>query len=207
MIEFQSQFIKHLFPKTIREGDLARVFNELFPVYEINTVNRIAGFLTQTSHRSSNYINLVEKLNYNSHGLRSVFPKYFRDDVTVKQYENKPEKIANLLYADKFGNGNEASGDGWRYRNRGAIPIIGRDAYDHYANSVNLSIDEAIKELETLDGAIKIACYYWKEHDLNQLCDLDDIDSVTELVQPNNLTDCKSTYNRIKKILSETTNV
>lgn len=203
MIKFESDFIKHLFPNTIREGDLARLFNTLLPQYEINNINRIAGFLTQSSHQSSNYIELIEKLNHNHYGLRTLYPKHFRDDTTAKIYQTSPEKIANRIYAGKFGNGDEASGDGWKFRKRGAIPLLGRDNYTEYANSFDISLEDAIKKLETLEGAIEVSCYIWKKYNVNQECDVENIENMTKLINPDlaGVENCKIIYTKIKQSL------
>ena len=84
--------------------------------FEINTPQRVAAFLAQTSHESGGYTMLSENLNYSAAGLMRVFPKYFPDQATATAYARNPEKIANRVYANRMGNGNEASGEGFKFR-------------------------------------------------------------------------------------------
>lgn len=92
---------------------------QLFEKYEINTTNRAAGFLAQCGHESGGFKALQENLNYSAAALLKVFPKYFKSVEEAEKYARNPEKIANRVYADRMGNGNEESGDGYRYRGRG----------------------------------------------------------------------------------------
>jgi putative chitinase len=91
--------------------------------------NRAAHFFGQTAHESGNFKTFSENLNYGAKGLRKTFGKYFPNDALARAYERKPQKIANRVYANRMGNGDEASGDGWKYRGRGALQLTGHDNY------------------------------------------------------------------------------
>lgn len=184
-------------------GELAVVLNKVFPKYEINTKNRVAGFLAQCGHESLDFTVLRENLNYGAKGLRATFPKYFPDDATATKYERKPEMIANRVYGGRMGNGPEASGDGFKYRGRGAIQLTGKDNYTAFAKSVGKTLDETIAYVETLEGAIESACWFWKARNLNATCDADDIVKMTKLINGGTigLDDRKAHYEKAKKIL------
>ena len=171
-----------LLPGNTEIDKLLVILNTLLPRYDIDTVNRVSGFLAQCGHESGNFKIIKENLNYSSSGLRTVFPKYFKDVTTANNYERKPEKIANRVYANRMGNGTEASGDGYKYRGRGAIQLTGKDNYKAFATSINKSIDETIKYLETLEGAIESACWFWKKNGLNAICDKDDVVLMTKRI-------------------------
>ena len=121
-------------------------------------------------------------MNYGAKGLRGTFKKYFPDDATAAKYERKPEMIANRVYASRMGNGNEASGDGYKFRGRGAIQLTGCANYTAFAKDVGKTIDETIVYLETLEGAIESACWFWKKNGLNEIADKKDITLMTKRI-------------------------
>jgi putative chitinase len=97
--------------------------------FEINTPVKLAHFLAQAGHESAGFKAVNENLNYGAKGLLSIFKKYFPTEAKAKEYERKPEKIANLVYGGRMGNGPEASGEGWKFRGRGYIQLTGKDNY------------------------------------------------------------------------------
>jgi putative chitinase len=104
--------------------------------FEINNSLRLAHFLAQCGHESGGFKLVQENLNYGAKGLRGIFSKYFPDDAKAALYERKPEKIANLVYGGRMGNGPEASGDGWKFHGRGFIQLTGHDNYKAFADSI-----------------------------------------------------------------------
>ena len=102
--------------------------------FNITTNLRLAHFLAQCGHESGGFRAVQENLNYGAKGLRSIFGKYFPDDSTALLYERKPEKIANIVYASRMGNGDKSSGDGWKFRGRGYIQLTGKSNYNAYNN-------------------------------------------------------------------------
>jgi putative chitinase len=97
--------------------------------FNIKTPLRLCHFLAQCAHESANFTALRENLNYSAKGLQSIFGKYFTTEAIAKQYERNPEKIANKVYGNRMGNGDEASGDGYKFRGRGFIQLTGKDNY------------------------------------------------------------------------------
>lgn len=157
-------------------------FQKILPKYEINTSLRVAAFFAQCGHESLDFTVLRENLNYGAKGLRATFPKYFPTDELAAKYERKPEMIANKVYANRMLNGDESSGDGWKFRGRGAIQITGKENYTKLAKFLNKTIDETIQYCETLDGAIESACWFWDTRDLNALADKSDILQLTKKI-------------------------
>jgi putative chitinase len=158
------------------------VLDKLLDDYEINTPQRVASFLAQCAHESNNFVFIKENLNYRAASLVKTFAKYFPDDATAAQYANKPEKIANRVYANRMGNGNEASGDGYRYCGRGLIQVTGRDNYTLFAGSLGIPVEEASEYLATFEGAAQSACWFWETNDLNRYADAGDIKGMTKVI-------------------------
>ena len=159
-----------------------RALNEILSEYEINTPQRVAAFIAQTAHESGNYVFLEENLNYRAASLRKVFPKYFTTDELAAQYANKPEKIANRVYASRMGNGPEESGDGWCYRGRGLIQLTGRTNYEFFAGSLEIDVNEATEYLGTFEGAVQSGCWFWENNNLNKWADAGDIKTMTRVI-------------------------
>lgn len=202
-MQVTAEQLSKIFPGNKNTAALADALNKVFPKYEINTVNRMAGFIAQCGHESLGFTVLKENLNYGAKGLLTTFKKYFPDESTAAKYERKPEMIANRVYGGRMGNGPEASGDGYKFRGRGAIQLTGKDNYTKFATSIGKSIDEAIAYVETLEGAIESACWFWKANNLNALCDADDIVAMTKRINGGTigLEDRKKHYNEAKHLL------
>ena len=100
--------------------------------FEINTPLRLSHFLAQAAHESGNFEKVYENLNYGAKGLLGIFPKYFNAEL-ANLYARKPEKIANIVYANRMGNGDKSTGDGWKFRGRGYIQLTGRDNYTQFS--------------------------------------------------------------------------
>jgi putative chitinase len=162
--------------------DLFEALNEVLPKYEITSPQRVAAFLAQCGHESADFTVLKENLNYSADGLTKVFPKRFPTLDAANPYNRQPEKIANKIYADRMGNGPESSGDGYKYRGRGAIQLTGHDNYKSFADSIGQSIDEAVAYTETLAGAIESACWFWNKNNLNQYADSADLVTLTKRI-------------------------
>lgn len=137
--------------------------------FEINTALRLAHFLAQCSHESGSFKLTQENLNYSAKGLLGTFPKYF-DVATAIVYERKPEKIANVVYANRMGNGDKASGDGWKFRGRGYIQLTG---HDNYANFDKTVIEDVLAspELVATKYPLLSAAWFWNKAKLNTTAD------------------------------------
>ena len=156
--------------------------DQLLPEYDINTPARVAAFIAQCAHESGNFVFVKENLNYRAASLRKTFGKYFTDDATAAAYANKPEKIANRVYASRMGNGDEASGDGYRFCGRGLIQLTGRSNYENFAASLEISPEEAADYLATFEGAAQSACWFWESNNLNVEADAGDIKKMTKKI-------------------------
>ena len=120
-------------------------------------------------------------MNYSAIGLVNTFPKYF-GDLSAQIYANKPEKIANRVYANRMGNGNEASGEGWKYRGRGFIQITGKENYFRLANDTDLDCLKNPDLLLIEANAMISALWFWNLKGLNALADKNDIISITKKI-------------------------
>lgn len=145
--------------------------------FQINTPLRLAHFLAQCAHESANFKATVENLNYSAKSLRAVFGKYFPDDETAKLYERKPEKIANIVYANRMGNGDKASGEGWKYRGRGYIQLTGKDNYRAFDAVVPENILDN-PDLVATKYPLLSAAWFWNRANLNALADKGSTDAV-----------------------------
>ncbi|CAB5215099.1 COG3179 Predicted chitinase [uncultured Caudovirales phage] len=154
----------------------------ILPDYEIDTPQRVAAFLAQCAHESGEFKFLKENLNYRAVTLRKVFPKYFPNDDIANQYAGKPEMIANRVYGGRMGNGDEASGDGFRYCGRGLIQLTGKQNYTKFAESIDTPLEEIPEFLATFEGAIQSACWFWETNNLNQYADSGDILTMTKRI-------------------------
>ncbi len=181
-MELTKEQLRQLLPKNPYINQWHNALSQLLPDYEINTAKRIASFVAQCAHESGSFVFLTENLNYKAESLMKVFPKYFKDMATAKAYEKQPEKIANKIYADRMGNGNEASGDGWRYRGRGLIQLTGKTNYTWFAASLEISPEEAAEYTQTFEGAAQSACWFWETNKLNQFADSGDIVTMTKRI-------------------------
>jgi putative chitinase len=156
--------------------------NKLLPDYGIDTPQRVAAFLAQCAHESGGFVFLKENLNYRWASLRKVFPKYFPADELAQSYEKQPEKIANRIYGSRMGNGDEASGDGFRYCGRGLIQLTGKNNYEAFAESIETPVAEIPAYLETFEGAVQSACWFWETNNLNRFADTNDILTMTKRI-------------------------
>ena len=161
---------------------LTSALNLMLPKYKIETLNQVAAFLAQCGHESTDFTRLEENLNYSAEALRRVWPSRFPSDEISNQYARHPQLIANKVYADRMGNGNEASGDGWKYRGRGAIQLTGCNNYTAFAKYINQPVSDVVDYLSTIQGAIESACWYWTTNNLNTLADKADIIGITKKI-------------------------
>lgn len=158
---------------------------QLLPDYEINTPQRIAAFVAQCAHESNNFTAVEENLNYKAASLRKLFGKYFATDELAQQYAskvNKQQAIANRIYASRMGNGDEASGDGYKYRGRGLIQLTGKSNYQNFADSIEVTPEEAAEYMATFEGAAQSACWFWETNNLNKWADVGDIEKMTKII-------------------------
>ena len=174
--------LKQMVPGITHVDHWIEAFDQLLPDYEINTPKRVAAFIAQCAHESGGFRFLKENLNYKAESLMKTFPKYFSDRDTANAYAKQPVKIANRVYANRMGNGDEASGDGYKYCGRGLIQLTGKSNYSWFAASLEISPDEASAYLETFEGAAQSACWFWESNNLNTEADAGDIKKMTKKI-------------------------
>jgi putative chitinase len=175
-------------PRNKNPQQLLEALEAVLPRYEITTAVRVAAFLAQCGHESADFTILQENLNYSTKGLMGTWPKRFTTEAAAAPYNRNPQAIANRVYADRMGNGSEQSGDGWKYRGRGAIQLTGHDNYAAFARDMGYeNIDECIPYLETLEGAVESACWFWWKNNLNPHADNHDMKTLTKKINGGDL--------------------
>jgi putative chitinase len=184
-MELTKDQLKQLLPKNPYIDQWHNALSQLLPDYGIDTPQRIAAFIAQCAHESGNFVFLKENLNYRAPTLRKLFSKYFPTDELANEYANKlnkQEAIANRIYANRMGNGDEASGDGFRYCGRGLIQLTGKENYSWFAASIEIPVEQASEYLQTFEGAAQSACWFWETNNLNQWADKGDILTLTKRI-------------------------
>lgn len=178
---------------------------DALPQYEIVTVPRVAAFIAQCAHESGGFRLMEENLNYKAATLTKLWPKRYPPGV-AEQYAGKPQAIANKSYGGRMGNGDEASGDGWKYRGRGILQLTGKDNYR--ACSKFLFQDDTLLDNPDilLDPyyATHSACWFWNQNKLNQFADTGDIKMMTKRINGGfiGLEDRIKHYNHAMDVLS-----
>ena len=180
--EFKKEQLAEMIGKNPYLDNWYSAICEILPEYQINTPQRVAAFIAQCAHESGNFKFLKENLNYKAESLLKVFPKYFKTLDEARAYEKKPEKIANRIYGNRMGNGDESSGDGFRYCGRGLIQLTGKENYTWFAASLEIPVEEAAEYLQTFEGAVQSACWFWETNNLNQWADKGDILTLTKRI-------------------------
>ncbi len=145
--------------------------NNAMSRFDITGGQRMAAFLAQVAHESGQLARLSENLNYSAKRLMQVWPSRFPTLEKAQKYEKNPEKLANYVYAGRLGNGDEASGDGWRFRGRGLIQLTGRGNYRAAGQGIGLPLEEQSDLLGQPEAAALSAAWFWKSHGLNELAD------------------------------------
>lgn len=156
-------------------------YRTLLAENNIDTPLRLAHFFSQIEHES-NLKPVSENLNYSVSGLRKVFKKYFPTIEMAREYARNPEKIANKVYANRMNNGNECSGDGWRYRGRGFIQITGKYNYTQLSIATGIDYvnnpDLLLREADSMISAL----WFWNANRINRYADRDDVKKVTRAI-------------------------
>lgn len=151
-------------------------------VRAINTKDRAAMFIAQCAHESAGFTRFTENLNYSAQGLMRVWPSRFPSFEFAAQYERHPEKIANFVYSNRLGNGNEASGDGWKYRGRGVLQITGKDNYRKAGEGIRYPLERYPEDMLVPEFGAAAAAWLWVAKGLNELADQDDFLEITRRV-------------------------
>jgi putative chitinase len=156
--------------------------NEVFARYDMATPARMASFIGQCQHESGNFKTLRENLNYSAKGLCATWPKRFPTEESATPYHRNPEKIANKVYADRMGNGDEASGDGWKYSGRGLIQLTGKSNYTLAGDSLVADLLNTPDLVLQPKYAALTAGWFWDKNRLNAFADADNIEGMTKKI-------------------------
>jgi putative chitinase len=203
---FTEDAVKQLIPKVKNFDEWYSNLLNILPEYDIDTSARVAAFMAQCGHESGGFTVMQENLNYSAKGLVGTFKKYFPTEAVAKQYERRPEMIANRVYANRMGNGDEASGEGWYFRGRGIVQITGKNNYTKCSQSLfesNVLVENPDLLLE-VEYAIHSACWFWSAARLNELADIGDIKTMTKRINGGyiGLEDRINHYNHAIEILT-----
>jgi putative chitinase len=133
--------------------------------------NRAAHFFAQTAHESGGFKAFSENLNYSAKGLRGIFGKYFPTDAMAKAYERQPAKIANRVYANRMGNGDEASGEGWLFRGRGSLQLTGKFNFKAFSDYIGRPDVMTNPDLVATELAFESALWFFDKNKLWSICD------------------------------------
>ena len=194
--------------KILEKHTLTAKYQSLFNKFNVNTQLRLAHFFGQLQHESR-LKPIEENLRYSAKRLTEVFGKYFPNLALANQYAMQPQKIANRVYSGRMGNGNEASGDGYRFRGRGFLQITGRNNYTALtkwakANGIDADYVNNPDLLLRESDALIAALWFWTANDLNKYADKDDILTITKRINGGltGINDRKTQVSKFKKIFS-----
>lgn len=174
--------------------------------YHVNTTLRMTHFLAQCSHESIGFTDFEENLNYSYKRLLEIFPKYF-PGTTGKSYARRPQKIANKVYGNRYGNGPESSGDGWKYRGRGCIQLTFKANYKSLAKDFGVDFVKT-PDLVATEYSLVSAAWFFSKNKIWALCDtgagIDSITKVTKAINggTNNLDDRIEEFKKFSNIFS-----
>jgi putative chitinase len=183
---FKFQFDEWMAEELIHRDDWKDWYEamcEILPLWSVDTIERVAMFVAQCGHESAGFRVLSENLNYSAKALNTIFPKYFRRaGRDANDYHRQPEKIANVIYANRMDNGDSNSGDGWRFRGGGILQLTGRYNYTQFGKAVEMSPEEAVEYVRTKKGALDSACWFWDTNNINKWCDAMDVVGATKRI-------------------------
>lgn len=195
------QDFKDIFPRCQDPAGWVQALSIVLPKYGTTTPSRQAAFIAQCGHESAGWSTFVENLNYSAKALNTVFPKYFvQAGRNAEEYARNPEKIANVVYASRMGNGDIASGDGWHYRGRGPIQLTGRSNYAAFSNAFGVDVVKNPDLVQTdKETGLMAAVWFWNKNGLNELADAQDIKAMTKRINGgyNGLEDRVHLYKRV----------
>lgn len=177
--------------------------NAACDLFGILTPKQVAAFLAQTAHESGGFTRLSENLNYSAEALTKIWPKRFPTLDFAKHFHRNPELIANTVYADRMGNGNFRSGDGWRYRGRGLKQLTGRDNYARCSMGLGVDLEAEPDLLLEPKYAALSAGWFWSVNGCGPLADAGEFERLTKRINGGliGLADRKARYDRVMEIV------
>jgi putative chitinase len=164
------------------DGKWLEPLKETFEKYGINTTKRQAAFIGQCMHESGGFKLLEENLNYSAKALMATWPSRFPSEEMANQYARNPEKIANKVYGGRMGNADESSGEGWKYRGRGIKQLTGKENYERCGSGLGVDLVGNPDLLLDPKYAALSAGWFWNKHNLNDLADKSDIETMTKRI-------------------------
>lgn len=185
--DFTEQKLAAILTRNKRVNEWYEAMVTQLPQFEVTTAARVAAFVAQCAHESADFTTLQENLNYSADALNKLFGKYFaaagRD---AAPYHRKPEMIANVIYANRMGNGDTASGEGYKYRGRGPIQLTGKANYHAFATDFFEDPETVMNDPDLVTDDIPTALYsalwFWNKNKLNKYADAGDIKGMTKVI-------------------------
>lgn len=172
--------------------------------FGIDTIRRVASFIATIGHECEFMPGREENLNYSAKRLTQVWPKRFANkagapNALALRLAGNPEALANVVYASRMGNGNEASGDGWRFRGIGPVQLTGRANHQAFADAMGMSLDEAEDYIRTIEGGVMSVGWFWRENGLSALADTPGVEDETRAINGGlvGLEDRRERFNRV----------
>jgi putative chitinase len=185
--DFTEDKLKQILKRNKNVGEWYQAMVVQLPQFDVNTPKRVAAFVAQCAHESADFTVLSENLNYSADALNKLFSKYFikagRDSTP---YHRKPEMIANVIYANRMGNGDTASGEGYKFRGRGPIQLTGKDNYWKFASDFfedpETVMDDPDLVTDDIPTSLYSALWFWNKNNLNKYADASDIKGMTKVI-------------------------
>jgi putative chitinase len=170
---------------------------------DLSTPARIAAFVAQCGHESDSFRFMEENLNYKAESLMRTWPAHFNEE-NAQEYAHQPERIANRAYANRMGNGDEESGDGWNYRGRGWLQTTGKKGYEELSDVLHIDFVSSPDVVATPEGAAMSAAVYWDKHNLNRFVDNNDFAGLTRAINGGTLglSDRMDRFNHAMNVLA-----
>jgi putative chitinase len=168
--------IHYLCPACRAPAEWAEALAAAATAWNIDTPLRLAYWLANIAHETAGCTRLEENLNYGAVGLMATWPRRFPDPEVAERYARQPERIANRAYALRLGNGDEASGDGWKYRGRGALQVTGRHNYRLAGAALGIDFEDAPDLLARIDHGCMAAGWFWGANALHRFADAEDFE-------------------------------
>ncbi len=185
--------------------DWVKPIRDACRLMEINTIRRVAAFITTLAHEGNFKTGVRENMNYSWKRLIQVWPSRFRaNPAKAKRLHRNPQAIANEVYANRMGNGPPSSGDGWRYRGNGAIQLTGKDNHQRFADSVGKTVEQAAAWIEgSIEGSVAAAAWFWEENGINRLADTPDVEDETKRINGGHIgiADRRTKFNKLVREL------
>lgn len=182
MVKLSPSQLKAIMPMVIDTTAWSDAVSIAADQFGINTPQRLAAFLAQIGYESVQFTRRRENLSYSVRALRNTWPGRFPTDDSAMPYARNPEKLANLVYANRLGNGDVASGDGWKYRGGGLIQLTGRANYRAAGEGLGLPLEDQPQRVEQPIVAARTAGWFWQTHGCNELADAGEFEKITETI-------------------------